>query len=150
MDPIKQMSSVPFCSQMTKCSAFGTQLISYVWDFNYQHKSLPKAWLGVWYEDYVGKLMAEKKPLCPSVLFTVVTRYSTNRYAILIPKNTFAMSSLWREKYAQLEFCFVLLCVQEDEAAMYSRACGEPRAQSVTRLYFLHCLLPFFSPLAFC
>lgn len=54
------------------------------------------------------------------------------------------MSSLWREKYAQLEFCFVLLCVQEHEAAMYSRECGEPGAQSVTSLYFLHCLLPFF------
>lgn len=101
------MSSVPFCSQMTKCSAFGTQLISYIWDFNYQHKSLPKGWLGFWYEDYVGKLMAEKR-LCPSTLFTVVTRNSTNSYAILIPKNTFAMSSLWRKN--MLSLSFVLCC----------------------------------------
>lgn len=129
---------------MTKCSAFGSRLISYVWDFNYQHKSLPKGWLSFWYEDYTGKFMAEKNCLCPSALFTVVARNSTNSQAILIPKNTFAMSSLWREKYAQLEFCFVLLCVQEHEAAMYSRECGEPGAQSVTSLYFLHCLLPFF------
>lgn len=49
-----------------------------------------------------------------------------------------------------LSFCFLLFCVSEHYAAMHSRACGEARAQSVTMLYFLHCLLPFFNVLTYC
>lgn len=80
---------------MIKCPAFGTQLISYIWDFNYGHKCLPKGWLVFGYEGYVGKVMVEKW-ICPSTPFTVVTVSFTNSYAILILKHAFAMSSLRR------------------------------------------------------